>query len=187
MAKKKDPKKGRNKKGKAPKKGSAKPSKKAKLKAAVRAPAKVASKKVPGKKGKKKANDCVPVGVIDFSTVMITEAVRNRVCGELKLSPQEAGYVTKVITSIWLAVGIVQEEPIGCSDSPLMPARTGERRSVDLGSLAKVVYSPELQQEVRSALRQANRASFVGPKGLTVLGRFVDKAKDLAVSYASAG
>lgn len=195
MAKeKKKLKKGKSKKGsgKAPKKGSAK------LKPAAKAftkkkrkgkKARAGSASVSALQGKKSVASDAPRGDISLSSVMITEAVRNRVCRELKLTTQETGYVTKVITSVWMAADIVQQEPIGNSDSPLMPARTGENRAVDLGTLAKVVSFPELQREVRGVLRQARRASFVGPKGLAVLGRFVDKTIELVTteSTASAG
>lgn len=170
-------KKGRNKKGK---KGSGKPPKKSPKVTKLKAPDKKGPDKK-SKKGKKKAAAEVPTGDIDLSSVMITELVRNRICSELKLTPQETGYITKVITSVWMAADIVQQEPIGNSDSPLMPARTGENRTVDLGTLAKVVSFPELQHEIRSVLRQARRASFVGPKGLAVLERFVDKAKKIII------
>ncbi len=179
-SKKKEPKKGakKNKKGKGKK---PKLSKKAELKAP---PKKGASKKKSGKK-QKKGSDGPPEGVIDLSGVMITEVVRKRICRNLDLSPRETGYLVKVITSIWMSVSIVQEDPLSCSDSPLMPARTAGAREVDLATLAKVFYFSEFQDEVRSVLRHARRASFVGPKGLAVLGRFVAKANEVVTTDAT--
>lgn len=178
MAKSKKPKKtGKGKKNKSELK---KPSKKnAKLKAAAKASAKQAVSKKPAKTKKKVA---VPTGEIDLSTVMISEAFRRQVCRELKLSPRETGYVTKVVNSVYRAVGILQGDPIANSDSPLLAGRLGKIGEIDLDILIKVSESRELQEEVHRACRDA---SFIGPVGVSSLKMLVQKAKEIVLARES--
>lgn len=171
-------KKGRNKKGK---KGSGKLPKKSPKVTKLKAP----DKKGPGKKpekGKKKADDYVPVGEIDFSTVMVDEGFRARVCREAGLTSREAGYVSRAIGSVARTAHGVQQDAIGNSDHPLVRAQIAPVRTIDLASLELVVNDQDVQRDIR---RSQKRSSFMGPESVRLLRHFVAKAKKLALSDLS--
>jgi hypothetical protein len=172
-------------KKKGPKKGSEKRKGKKGKALKKRAAAKQPAGKKP-KKGKKKGpSPEALVGKVDLATVMITQGQRKRICREAGFTARETGYVTKVITSIHLAISHLQAVPIGDSDNPLLPATIGEGRAVDLATLIKVATFPDLQDEVRLATGQ--RGSFIGPVSTRLLMAFVRKAQKVVLADASTG
>jgi hypothetical protein len=107
---------------------------------------------------------------VDFTTVMVTESFRRRVCDGLNLSPRERGYLTKTIHSITRTASLVQREPASHSDSHLTASRLGEIGAIDLDTLMHVVTDISTQDDIR---RLMGRSASIGAESIRLLRDFV--------------
>lgn len=113
---------------------------------------------------------------VDFSTVMVTESFRRRVCDELNLSPRERGYVTKTIHSIYRAASHVQRDPEGHCESQFTASRLGQHGVIDLDTLLFVVPDIPTQDDIR---RLMGRSANIGPESVRLLKDFVVMAEQV--------
>jgi len=166
MSKKKEPKRGKKRKAKlkAPsKKQSGKKIKKSRLKVkAMRAP-----QEVP---------------VVDYSTVMVDAAFRERVYRRHDSTQRETNHMNKALNCVMKAasawgmrtVAADQTHAFGKTRYLTLPDDTIV--AIDLATFVAVAESAELQREVSKLM---GRSSFMGPVGITALRIFVVTAKQL--------
>ncbi len=166
MSKKKEPKRGKKRKAKlkAPsKKQSGKKIKKSRLKVkAMRAP-----QEVP---------------VVDYSTVMVDAAFRERVYRRHDSTQRETNHMNKALNCVMRAANVWGMRTGGADQAHAfsktrywtLPDHTIV--AIDLATFVAVAESAELQREVSKLM---GRSSFMGPVGITALRTFVVTAKQL--------
>lgn len=113
---------------------------------------------------------------VDFSTVMVTESFRRRVCDGLSLSPRERGYVTKTIHSIYVTASRMQRDPERNCESQLTASRLGEHGCIDLDTLLHVVADISTQNDIR---RLMGRSANIGQESVRFLRDFVVMAEQV--------
>lgn len=181
MSKKEKPKKDRKKAGKKNK--------------ANKANLKTPSKKVAGKKVKKPKIRLKGMRAsrepqdVDFSTITVDAALRERVYRRHDSTPRETNHMNKALNCVMRAANVWGMRTGGADQAHAfsktrywtLPDHTIV--AIDLATFVAVAESAELQREVSKLM---GRSSFMGPVGITALRTFVVTAKQLVLADAQA-
>jgi hypothetical protein len=124
------------------------------------------------------SRDDEPIDV-DFSTVNVTKAFRQRVYSQCKLTPRQKGTTSRVISEIMLAVVRARLTPSvpPVLDKAILVSGKSHERGIDLATLEKIASNQGAAAEVQAL-------GSIGPVGLQYLQRFVGQAKQLVFADA---